>query len=110
MMRLARGAERDRSAAPTLRQRPWEQVAHQVNDILEIVAETNAFGGVTANLFGVRFAQAHRPADAGLTMQILRQRRRHDTFVDIGFDQDVGLAVGCGAGHRPDVQRRMRPG
>ena len=36
--------------------------------------------------------------------------RRHDTFVDIGFDQDVGLAVGCGARHRPDVQRRMRPG
>jgi hypothetical protein len=31
---------------------------------------------------------------AGLRMQIFRQRRRHDTFVDIGFDKDVGLAPG----------------
>ena len=38
------------------------------------------------------------------------RRRRRNTFVDIGFDQDVGLAVGYGARHRPDVQRRMRPG
>jgi hypothetical protein len=29
-----------------------------------LIAETNAFAGVTANLFAVRFAQAHRPADA----------------------------------------------
>jgi hypothetical protein len=27
---------------------------------------------------------------AGLNMQIFRQRRRYGTFVDIGFDKDVG--------------------
>ena len=43
-------------------------------------------------------------------MQMLRQWRRHDTLVDIGYDQDVGLVLGCGARHRLDVQRLMRPG
>jgi hypothetical protein len=43
-------------------------------------------------------------------MQVFRQWRRHDTLVDIGYDQDVGLVLGCGARHRLDVQRLMRPG
>ena len=66
------GAERDGSATPTPRQRSWEKIAHEVDDVLEIVSETNALECVAADLFAVRFAQANRPADAGLTMQILR--------------------------------------
>jgi hypothetical protein len=103
------GAERDRSAAPTLRRRPWKQIPHQINDVLEVVAKTNAFGSVTADRLAVRLGEAHRPADAGSTMQIFRQRRRHDSFFDIGFDQDMGFGLGFWADHRPDVQRRMRP-
>src|SRR5256885_17269193 len=52
------GPEHDRSVVPTLRHGPREQIAHQVDDVLEIVTETNAFGCVPANLLAVRFAQA----------------------------------------------------
>ena len=45
---------------------------HQVDDVLEIVAEANAFGSVAADLLAVHSAQAHRPADAGMAMQIFR--------------------------------------
>jgi hypothetical protein len=43
--------------------------------------------------------------------EIFGERRRHHAFADIGLDQDVRLAVVCGAAqHRPDMKRRVRPG
>jgi hypothetical protein len=56
------------------------------------------------------FRSSQLAGNAGLTMQILRQRRRHDTFVGNGFNQDVRLAVACGVRYRPTYRRRMRPG
>ena len=108
--RIAR-AERDHAPAPALRHRQRQQIAQQVDDILEIVGEADALDGIGAHRRAVVRGQADRPADAGVKAEIFRQRRRHHAFADIGLDQDVRLAVGGdAAGDRPDIERRMRPG
>ncbi len=55
--------------------------------------------------------QPDRPAQPCVVRKIFRKRRRSHALADIGFDQDVRLAVGLGrALDRTDEKRGMRPG
>ena len=107
--RIAR-AERDHAPAPALRHRQRQQIAHQVDDVLDVIGEADAGEGIGAHCGAVVRGQADRPADAGVEAKIFRQRRRYYAFADIGLDQNVRLAVRAAlAFDRPDIERRMRP-
>jgi hypothetical protein len=107
--RIAR-AERDHAPPPALRQRHRQQIAQQVDDVLQVVGEADARDGIGAHRRAVRLAQPHRPADAGVKPDILRQRRGDDALADIGFNQNMRFAVRRGAAcDRSDIERRMRP-
>ena len=105
------GTERDHAPPPALRHRQRNQEAHQVDDVLGVVAEADPVDGVAAHRDAVLIGQADRAADAGVIRIIFRQRRRGHAFADIGLDQDVRFAVGfAGAVDRADIERGMRPG
>jgi hypothetical protein len=61
--RIAR-AERDQAAAPALRHRQRQEIAHQIDDILQIVGEADALDRAGAHQRAIRLGQADRPADA----------------------------------------------
>ena len=105
------GAERHHAAAPALRDRQRQQIAHQVDDVLQVVVEADALRGIGADARPVFVGQAGRPADAGMKAGIFRQGCCDHAFADIGFDQHQRLAVRGGAiADRPDIKRGMRPG
>ena len=105
------GAERHHAPAPALRHRQRKQIAHQVDDVLEVVVEADALGGVGADARAVVVGQPDRPADAGVKAGIFRQRRADHALADIGLDQHQRLAVrGVAVADRPDIERGMRPG
>ena len=104
-------AERYQPPPPPLRHRQRQQEAHQIDDILEVIRKTDAAGGIGAHGRAVRLGQPDRTADAGVKLNIFRQRRRNHALADIGFDEHVRLTVFRHAtGDRPHIQRRMRPG
>jgi hypothetical protein len=43
------GAERHHAAAPAPRDRQRQQIAQQIDDVLEVVVEADALGGVSAD-------------------------------------------------------------
>ena len=105
------GAERDHSPSPALRDRQRNQKAHQIENVLGVVAEADPVDGVAAHRGAVFVAEADRPAQPCVIGKIFRQRRRGHSLADIGLDQDMRFAVGLGrAVDRADEQRGMRPG
>ena len=56
------GAERDQAPPPALRDRQRDQKAHQVEDVLGVVAEADPVDGVAAHRRAVFVGQAYRPA------------------------------------------------
>ena len=108
--RIAR-TERDHAPPPALRDRQRDQEAHQVDDVLGVVAETDPVDGVAAHGVAVLVGQSDRTAQAGVIGEIFRQRCGGDAFADIGLDQHMLLAIGLtGAVDRPDIKCGMRPG
>lgn len=100
------GTERDHPPPPALRDRQRKQKAHQIENILGVVAETDPVDGVTAHRVAVLEHQADRPAQPCVIGEIFRQRRRRHALADIGLDQDMRLAVGLScAVDRADEQR-----
>ena len=91
------GAERDHAAAPTLRQRHREKIAHEIDDVLEVVVEANSLGCVGADACTIFIIELGRAANAGVETGIFRQRRGDDALSDIGFYQDQRFAVRSGA-------------
>ena len=87
------------------------QEAHQIEDVLGVVAEADPVDGVAAHRGAVLIGQADRPAEAGVIGEIFRQRRRDHAVADIGLDQHMRLAVWfLRAVDRTDIERGMRPG
>ena len=66
------GAERDHAPPPALRHRQRDQKAHQVDDVLGVVAEADPVDGVAAHRGAVLVGQADRAADAGVIGKIFR--------------------------------------
>jgi len=65
----ARGVARTKrhhSAAPTLGHRQREQVAHEVDDILEVVVEADSLGRISADACAILAVELRRTADAGV--------------------------------------------
>jgi hypothetical protein len=105
------GAERDHPTSPALRYRQRDQIAHQIDDVLGVVAEADPVDGVAAHRDAVLIGQPDRTADAGVIGIIFRQWRRGHAFADIGLDQHMRLAVGLGgAVDGTDIERAVRPG
>ena len=105
------GAERDHAPPPALRHRQRDQIAHQIEDVLGVVAEADPVDGVAAHGVAVFVGQADRPAEPRMIGKIFRHRRRGDALADFGLDQDMRFAVGLGcAVDRPDIERGVRPG
>ncbi|MDT4847030.1 hypothetical protein FQZ97_810760 [compost metagenome] len=102
-------AQREQVAAPA-RGHGWrgQQVARQIDDVLQVVVVAQALQGELAH--GLRFvgAQAGRPADAAVQASERRQRHRAHTGVDVGLDH-IEHPVPT-IGDRPHVERRVRPG
>ena len=105
------GAERNHAPPPALRDRQRNQKAHQIEDVLGVVAEADPVDGVAAHRGAVFERQADRAAQPRVIGKIFRQRRRCHALADIGLDQDMRLAIRLlGAVDRADIKRGMRPG
>src|SRR6202030_1286730 len=63
------------------------QIAHEIDDVLEIVIEADAVDGVAAHLVEVLGRKADRTAYSRVKLDVLRQRRRDHALADLGFDQ-----------------------
>ena len=88
-----------------------DEKAHQIDDVLGVVAEADAVDGIAAHRGAVLIGQSDRTADTGVIAEIFRQRRRDHAVADIGFDQHVRLAVVfLRAVDRPDIERGVGPG
>jgi len=105
------GPERHHPAAPALRHRQRKQIAHEVDDVLEVVVKADPFSGVSTNPCAILVVKLRRAADPGVEAGIFGQRRGNNTLSKIGLDQDQRFAFGRRAiANRADIQRRMRPG
>jgi len=103
-------AQRDQTPAPALRHRQRTQIAHEIDDILEIVGKADPFDRVCTYACAISFRQTDRPANSGMKAEIFGKRRRYHALTDIGLDQHVRLAVFRNpAEDRPNVERRVRP-
>ena len=60
------GAKRHHAAPPTLRHRHWEKVAHEVDDILQVVVEANSLGCIGADACAIFVIELRRTADTGV--------------------------------------------
>jgi len=104
-------SQRDQAPAPALGHRQRKQVAQEIDDILEIVGETDPLDRVCTHACAISLGQTDRPADSGMEAEIFGKRRRYHAFTDIGLDQHVRLAVFRDpAEDRPNIERRVRPG
>jgi hypothetical protein len=93
-LRAATAAQRERLALPLTREnRHPQQVDGQVDDVAQVVARTDRRHCVVENLGQVVGAQAVRAAQTDVEIRVLGQRRRHDSAVDEGFDENVPRLV-----------------
>jgi hypothetical protein len=105
------GTERNQPPAPALRHRQRKEIAHEIDDILEIVGEADPLDRVGTHTRAISLGQTDWPADPGMKADIFGERRRYHALTDIGLDQHVRLAVLRDAAEdRPNIERRVRPG
>src|ERR1700740_1235457 len=67
--RIAR-TQRDQAAAPASRYRQWEKIAQEIDDVPEVVGESDAIPGVAADLVAIQFGQSDRAADTRVIAEI----------------------------------------
>jgi hypothetical protein len=91
--RWVAGAERNQPTAPALRHRQRKEIAHEIDDILEIVGEADPLDRVGTHTRAIGLGQTDRPADPCMKADIFGERRRYHALTDIGLDQHVRLAV-----------------
>src|SRR4051794_19103820 len=87
------GAKRHHAPAPALRHRHWKKVAEQVDDVLQVVIEADAFGGIGADAGAVLVGEGNGTADPRMETEIFRQRRADHALADMRLDQNERLAV-----------------
>jgi hypothetical protein len=68
--RIAR-AKCEHAAAPALRHGQRKQIAHQIDDVLEIVGKADPLDGVGAHALAVGLGQTDRSADARMEAEYL---------------------------------------
>ncbi|MCY1529818.1 hypothetical protein D9M68_649840 [compost metagenome] len=100
-------AHRQQAAAPAHRHRRCgQQVAREVQDVLEVVAVTDAHHGETTDRLGLVDAQAGGPADAAVQSRVGAQRHGAHALPNVRLHHHQRAT----RLQRPDTERRMRPG
>src|SRR6185437_4049669 len=101
-------AERNHAPPETLRYRERHQIAAQIDDILEIVLQADAFGRVFTHCPTIAGCETNRPADTRVIFKIGRDGYGDDSRFQVGFNEIAGLTFRCClALDWPDVKCRM---
>ncbi len=104
-------AEGQQAAAPAHRHRRFrQQVAHQIEDVFQVVGLPQAGNRMGDQARHILFAQADRPADAGVEGGVLGERHRDHPFGDVRLDQHRRVRVAAARQRIADEQAGVGPG